>query len=189
MSLLSKIFRSSPPPDQTIEILNRHLTGDFRVSPMAEKRSTIATVQAVAKRLGVTFPPELVAHLTGEFPGIFIEAKEEVWPRPKLYDVGPFWSFLYAVHTYTAASDSSNWMRIEFAANEFQQNTGLDAVPVLAIKGDANIYCLNPESKLVRFDHELNTLEPIEMGFFQLFEQEVTALRQRVDQKNSEGKP
>jgi hypothetical protein len=168
------------PSDQTTEVLTRHLTGDFRVSPMAEHPSSVDMAQEAASKLGVFLPPELVAHLTGPFPGIHVEVVKEAWPRPKAWSVGPFWSFLYAIHTYTVSPDSSDWMRLEAVGRKFQDETGLAAVPVLQVVGDANVYCVTPGGEFVRFDHELRSLTPVSGTFFQIFEYEVAALAERA---------
>lgn len=175
------------PSDQTVEVLNRHLTGDFTVYPMAALPSSVDRVQEVASKLGVSLPPDLVAHLSGQFPGIYVAVKEEVWPRPKAWDVGPSWSFLYAIHTYTVAPDSEDWMRLDFAGRKFREETGLDAVPVLRVVGDANLYCVTPGGEFVLFDHALGRLEPVAGTFFQIFEREVAALAERALRKKNAG--
>lgn len=187
MTLFTKLFGKGAPPDQTTSILERHLTGDFKVFPLAENTTSTDQIRAVAKSLGVSFPGELVSHLSGRFPGIFVEAKEEVWPRPKQLDVGPFWSFLYAVHTYTASPHSEDWMRLEVVGQQFKNETGLAAVPVLRLVGDANVYCVGEQGEMLRFDHELGTLEPVEGSFFQVFEREVSALVERAARKKNGG--
>jgi hypothetical protein len=185
MGLLNRLFGTgNPTKDLTEAILGRHLDGDFIVFPMAESRQSIAQVKAVGRRLGITYPPEFLAHVSGRFPGIYVEAKEEIWPRPKLYDVGPFWSFLYALHTFTSAAESESWMRLDTAAESFRK-TGLGAAPVLQIVGDADLYCVDPEGRLVQFKHETNELEPVELTFWQLFEREVSELRKRKNRKKA----
>ena len=123
MSLLTSLFGSGKkfPPDQTREILARHLNADFRVFPLAEQRLRAEEVLDAGKRLGVPLPPEFIAHVAGEFPGVYVEAKAEVWPRPKELDVGPFWSFLYAIQTFTASPDSEEWMRMESVGHRLHQ--------------------------------------------------------------------
>jgi hypothetical protein len=128
-----------------------------------------------------------VAHVCGRFPGLFVEAKERVWPRPEEYDVGPFWTFLYGFHTYTSAPESSDWMRLDMAAKIFQADSGLAAAPVLRVVGDADLYCVDGKGDIVRFDHETNELKPVKMTFWQVLEHETSELRKRKDQKVAGG--
>jgi hypothetical protein len=109
MRLAGRIFGGGGmPPDQTDEILSRHLDRDFTVYPMAETETSAAQIEAIGKIYGIKYPSELVAHICGRFPGIYVEAKEAIWPRPKAYEVGPSWSFLYALHTFTSAPESES---------------------------------------------------------------------------------
>jgi hypothetical protein len=189
MGLLSKLFGSrnpKPPQDQTEAILARHLDRDFIVFPMAESKQSMTEVEAIGGKFGITYPPEVAAHICGRFPGIYVEVKEEVWPRPKLYDVGPFWTFLYALHTFTSAPESEPWMRLDSAAESFRTQSGLLGAPVLQIVGDADLYCVNAQGEIVQFRHETNELEPVHLTFWQLFEREIRELRARKDRKKGE---
>ena len=78
-------------------------------------------------------------------------------------------------------------MRLDYAATEFQKKTGIVAAPVLSIKGDANVYCVDANSKIVRFDHELNTVEPVDLGYFELLDREVSELCNRTERKKKHG--
>jgi hypothetical protein len=185
MANLFNLFGKKSPGDQTEDILARHLNGDFRVFPMAEGRISASQAAAVSKRLGVQFPPDLVAHLCGRFPGVQVEAKEEVWPRPRKFDVGPFWTFLYAIRTYSAADTSEDWMRLEVVGSKFKQDTGLPVIPILQRVGDANCYCVGLHGELFEFDHETRALAPVEGTFFQLFEREIHGLTERTAKRKS----
>lgn len=171
--------------DRTETILSRHLDSDFVVFPMAERSAAPGQVQELGDRLGFRVPPEVSAHLCGKFPGIYVEVKEAVWPRPKQYDVGPSWSFLYALHTFTAAPESQPWMRLDEAAIAFQRETGLKAAPVLKVVGDADLYCVTEQGRLARFLHEENRLDPVPLGFWDLLDREVAELALRKKRKTT----
>lgn len=171
--------------DRTIEILQEHLDGDFRVSPLAPAAVSPEQVAAMAARVGVTYPAALVDHVCGRFPGMYVEVKETVWPRPKPFEVGPFWSFLHAVHTYTGSPDSEPWMRLDHAAETFRAKTQLPAAPVLKVVGDADLYCVDERGGLCRYRHETNELEPVEGDFWSLLDREIGELRARKDRKKA----
>jgi hypothetical protein len=174
-----------PMEDETEAILGRHLDGDFIVFPMAGGSASMAQIGRIASRLGVRYPPEFMAHVCGRFPGVHVEVKEAVWPRPKPYDVAPFWSFLYGLHTYTSVPESEPWMRLDAAAEELRNDTGLKAAPILKVVGDADVYCASPSGAIVRFRHETEELEPVKLGFWQLLEEEIRELRARKDKKRA----
>jgi hypothetical protein len=150
---------------------------------MAEDRCRKIHLEDIQQQFGVKFPKEYVAHATGRFPGVYVEVKEELWPRPQPYDVGPFWTFLYGIHTYTASELSESWMRLAVAAQEFQESTGQKAVPILKVVGDADVYCTDATGRICQFLHEQNTLEPVGLGFWELFEREIRELSIRKTEK------
>jgi hypothetical protein len=168
-------------PDRTEQILSRHLDGDFRVSPLADAPVSRAQIAAIGARFGVRYPDALCDHVCGRFPGMFVEVKETVWPRPKPYSVGPFWKMLYAVHTYTSAPTSEPWMRLDVAAEEFRERSGLEAAPILRVAGDADVYCVDTRGKIVQWRHEEDTLEPVDLDYWGLLDREIRELRERKD--------
>jgi hypothetical protein len=171
--------RGGSSADQTEAILGRHLDLDFRVFPMAEKQATPPDIQAIGQRFGVSYPSQFVAHVCGKFPGIYVEVKEEIWPRPKAYDVGPFWSFLYALHTYTPSAQSDDWMRLDKAAESFRTETNVLAAPILRVVGDADLYCVDAKGDICQWQHETNELVAVDLDFWALFEREIAELFER----------
>ena len=180
--------------DRTMEIMEKYLDGDFRISPMAPDKSTIKDINEIENKFKIKFPEEYIAHLLAEGAdilgerGLYIEAKESIWPRAKAYDVGPFWSFLYGIHTYTASKESEDWMRLDIAGKQFSEKTGINAIPILKIIGDADLYCVNENGKILQYDHEENNVEEIQMNFWELFEKELVELKERKEKKIKESK-
>ncbi len=171
--------------DKTIELLDKYLDADYTIFPMAPNKSSEEDIKELEENLGIKFPDEYILHLLGKDDevlgnrGLSIEVKEEIWKRPKLYDVGEFWTFLYGLHTYTASKESATWMRLEVVGKEFLESTGLKAVPILKIIGDANVYCVDEKSQIVLYDHEQNSLEPLDMTFWDILEEELKELQSR----------
>ncbi len=174
-------FSKKRPSDRTEEIASRRLDGDFVAYPLGEGRPTEAMTRAVAAELGVKFPDAFVAHVCGWLPGVFLLARETVWPSPKPLDVGPFWTFRNGLQTFTPLRESEDWMRLDVVGRDFQARTGLAATPILKIRNDANLFCVDPAGDLFEFDHEENSLTPLNLDFWELFEREVEAL---VERKN-----
>lgn len=167
------------PPDQTEDIFRRHFDGDFIAFPLAERQATLSDIEKVEAGTGVNLPPALVAHLLGRFPGVHVEVKESIWRRPKVLDVGPFWSFLYGFHTFTPVAESEEWMRLDWAAEKFSVGAQITAVPILRVVGDADVYCVCTNGSIARYRHEANELEPVEGDFWQVLDAEAAALAER----------
>lgn len=146
-------------------------------------------IEHVQKKLNIRLPEEYISHLLSKDSdelqdrGLFIEVKEEVWERPKPYEVAEAWSFLYGIHTYTACEDSADWMQLSCVGAEFIQETGIQAVPILTVVGDADCYCADTHGKIVKYNHEENIVEQTNLSFWDVFELELKELKQRKEKK------
>ena len=175
--------------DKTWQLLNTYLDGDFRVMPLAPNKSTEQDIRDVEDILKVKFPIDYKIHLLGDGDnvlgtrGIYVEVLESIWPRPKVFEVGPFWSFLYGLHTFTASKKSEDWMQLEVVGKNFIEKTGLTAVPILKIVGDADVYCVDSNSNIGIYRHEENTIEQVNKTFWEVFEYELKELKERKVQK------
>ena len=56
-----------------------------------------ADVAAFEAEVGFRLPDEFREFTMSGLGGLYMEVREQFWPRPKLYDVGPFWSFLFGL--------------------------------------------------------------------------------------------
>jgi hypothetical protein len=191
MSILKNFFNRDDTADaprgedRTEEILRMYLDSDFVTYPMAERSASISNIRDIERGLGIRYPDEFVAHVCGRFPGVYVEVKEHVWPRAMPMDVGPFWSFLYGVHTYTPAKTSEDWMRLDVVAETFLRDTGHRVSPVMKVLGDADVYCADETGSLLRYLHETNELEQTGCDFWTLFELEIGELRERKERKKT----
>jgi hypothetical protein len=110
--------------DRTEMILDKYLDGDFACFSCGQDAPSEQAMTDLAIRLGIQFPDDFIQHSTSKWGGIYVEVKEEIWQRPKPFEVGPFWSFLYAVFVYGISADVPDWMNMELAADEFRTDTG-----------------------------------------------------------------
>jgi hypothetical protein len=170
--------------DLTWQLMQKHLDGEsfFMVSSQDSAPSETQLRRAAAD-LGCVFPDEFVAHASNKYGGLYVEVKEELWPRAKQADVGPFWSFLYGLFTYNIADGIPEFMDLAANAREFQAETQLPAVPFLKIIGDADVYCFAANGQIARYDHELNELEMVDRTFFDLLDYELGELVDRKERK------
>jgi hypothetical protein len=142
-------------------------------------------VKEVAVRYGVRLPDDYIVHATGRWGSPYLEVREDLWPRHKAGDVGPFWSFLYGVFVYAYSEEAPEWMQISVAAKEFEE-MGHKVLPILKVIGDADVYCFNPEGKIQRWLHEGDHFEAFEGTFFDLLEHEFKELDGRRKRKKAE---
>lgn len=169
--------------DKTTKLLEEKIDDDFMYYYLAEPNScTLADVERVEQTLGFKFPEEYVAHLTGELPGFYLVANDDVWRK----DIkgGAFWYFLYSLHTFTAAipsEDVEEDMTLIYRANELKKNTGLDLIPILKYELDPDMYCINKEGKIVYLSSDSLEVTSIDKNFWELLEEKLDEIKEFKD--------
>lgn len=167
--------------DKTKSILDKYMTRDYNLFAAQDKAPTKSKLLMIQKRLGIQFPKEFIAHSINQYSGIYIEVKENLWPRPNEFDVGPFWSFLYGLFVYSAGEDAKEFMNLEKCGMEFQKFTNLRAAPFLHVINDADVYCFNDKGLIFRYNHESNELKFVNKSFWEVFEFELKELHERKE--------
>jgi hypothetical protein len=135
------------------------------------------------QRFGCSLPPDFLSHATNRYGGLYIEVKEEFWPRPKEFDVGPFWTFLYGLYTFNIANGIPEFMDLVIAAEGFEKDTGHQAIPFLKVISDADVYCFDKQGAVVRWNHETNDLEFANKSFYEVLDYELGELADRKNRK------
>ena len=49
---------------------------------------------------GINLPADFREFTMSPLGGLYMEVREEIWPRAKQYDIGPFWSFCRGIMEY-----------------------------------------------------------------------------------------
>jgi SMI1 / KNR4 family (SUKH-1) len=141
-------------------------------------------VAAFEATIGFRLPDEFRQFTMSPLGGLYMEVKEELWPRPKLVEVGPFWSFLYGLKVFGIAQDIPEMLDIRVQTSEMAAAGLPDLVPFLQRMGDANKYGFNSSGQILDWDHE----EPddprvVDESFSDLLMREIRELEMRKDQK------
>lgn len=110
--------------------------------------------------------------------------KEELWPRARKYDVGPFWSFLYGLMVYGLSPQAPDWLQISNAWRRMSERGYPQLVPFLKVIGGPDPYCFTQDEKIVIWRHETPGVpEEVTKSFFEVVMFEICALEQRKEQK------
>jgi hypothetical protein len=174
--------RPVPGHNNYFGVLQRHLTqGEYEVAACGPNTPTVAEIDAFAAEVGVHLPFDFVDFSVSRIGGIRVAVKEEIWPRPKVGDVGPFWTMLYGLWVYGFAAGIPEHMDIKIQTKAFRDRSGLGLTPCLKIIGDANIYCFNPDGSICRWDHETGACPTEGKTFLEVLDFELSQL---ADRKN-----
>jgi hypothetical protein len=158
--------------DRTQDILNNTLGDDYFVYPLVQSTTSGKNIRAIQYALNVKLPREYVAHLRGkearvmEGRGIYVIAKRAVLSPGE----SECHMFCHSFHTYSAKRKCPDWMRLMVQGKLFQERTGLNAVPILRVFGDPNLFCVDEKGKLMQYIHDENQLVSIDMNFWELLE-------------------
>jgi hypothetical protein len=173
----------SAAKDQTEEIINQIWDNEkYYLVAAGKSAPSEDELTAFASQYGITLPSEYLAHASGFWGGLYLEVREEFWPRHKAYDVGPFWSFLYGLFTHALSDEAPEWMQLKVAADEFR-NMGHQVLPFLKIVGDADVYCFDAEGRILRWSHEEDTFERQDGTFFDVLRHEFLEMEDRRKRK------
>ena len=134
---------------------------------------------AYEARLGFKLPDEFRELSLSKLGGVYVTAREELWPEAKLYDVGPAWTFWRGVMVFGLAPDVPEWLDLEVMLDRVREQEITDFAPVLKIEGDSSLYGYRPDQTLAVFDgYDLEADEA--PSFRALYQREISALLERL---------
>ena len=168
--------------DKTKEILDSIWCDDYYIIAARESAPSADYLRQFAKEHGVKFSDEYIAHSSNFYGGLYLEVKEEIWPRAGVGSVGPFWSFLYGIYTFAYSDDAPEWLNINTMTAQFSA-MGHKVVPILKVISDSDVYCFNDQGEIVRWSHEEDIFNKFEGSFFDLLAFEVKELDERRKHK------
>ena len=168
-------------------IIERHLTPhEYELIACGDDAPTPEEVESVGSEFGVRFPDDFIDFSVSRIGGLYVAVKEELWPRPKAWDVGEFWSFLYGMYVFGFGPKVPDFMSIRVQTPAFREHSQTDLVPCLQVVSDANLYGFDRTGLLHQWDHETGECLTAEKTFIEALEFGVAALAQRKAQKLKE---
>jgi hypothetical protein len=145
---------------------------------------TKSDVSAVESLIGFGLPDEFRDYAIHPLGGLYMAVREELWPRPQAYHVGPFWSFLYGLMVYSFCSQAPDWLQLRNAWQRMAKDGHPELVPFLRIIGSADPYCFTSDGKIVVWKHETpNEPEHVSETFSEVLMREIHALEERKARK------
>lgn len=156
----------------------------YRVVAQQGNEPTEADLAAFEARIGFRLPDEFREFAVHPLGGLYMEVKEEIWPRPQKFQVGPFWSFLYGFMVYSLSSAAPGWMQMAKAWKRLSENGYPRLVPFLKIMSNADPYCFTPDKRIVIWGHDApDEPELVSKSFSEVVMHEIQTLEDRKARK------
>jgi hypothetical protein len=156
----------------------------FAVFACQGQEPTETDIVSFERECGFRLPDEFRKFTMSPLGGLYIEAREEFWPRAKIYDVGPHWSFLYAVKVFGIARDIPEWLDLCIQYLAMRDEGYPHLVPFLQVQCDANCYCFDARGRILYWDHEEPEEQRVEsISFSELLLREIRDLEDRTARK------
>lgn len=156
----------------------------FAVVACQGNEPTEADVAAFEAVVGFRLPDEFREFTMSPLGGLYMVVREELWPRPQAFQVGPAWSFAYGLKVFGIAANIPEWLDIRAQYREFSEEGFPELVPFLQVVCDADRYCFDCEGRIIKWDHEQPEVwEPLAWSFSDLLLKEIRELEIRQDRK------
>ena len=176
--------------DDVFDYFKRYDKQVFEVVACHGNEPAEADVAAFEGVIGFRLPDEFREFTMSGLGGMYMAVREQLWPRTKAFDVGPFWSFLYGIKVFGIAEGIPDWLDIRQQHQRSERDGFGDLVPFLQRVGDADRFCFDKAGRIVRWSHEEpDAREQEPLTFSGLLMREVSELERRKDRKLALGKP
>src|SRR5215218_129039 len=98
------------PLDAVFNFFDTYDAATYNVAACQGHEPSEEHVAAFEQTIGFRLPEEFREFSTSPLGGLYIEVKEELWPRATENDAGPFWSFLYGLKVFGLAAHTPAWL-------------------------------------------------------------------------------
>lgn len=170
--------------DSILDYFRSYNKENFGVFACQGQEPSEEDIAAFEGECGFRLPEEFREFTMSPLGGLYMEAREEVWPRAQAFDIGPFWSFLYAVKVFGIAQDIPGWLDIREQYREMSEMGYPHLVPFLQVQGNADFYCFDAEGRTLRWLHdEPDEPEVVDESFAELVMREIHELEERTEWK------
>jgi hypothetical protein len=159
-------------------------TTTYEVCSQQGDEPTIRGVESFEMLLGFRLPDEFRDFAVHPLGGLYMAAREAYWPRPKLYQVGPWWSFAYGFLVYSLSPQAPEGMRIGEAWQTMAQDGYPQYAPFFKLIGDPETYCFTSEQKIVAWSYgAADNPHEIPASFSEFLISQIRDLEERVARK------
>ena len=110
-------------------------------------------IQDFEKLYQISLPDDFREFTMSPLGGLYMEVREELWPRAKAFDVAPFWTFCRGIKVYGIANEIPDFLDIRLKTKELHELGFVNYIPFLSIIGDGDvIFCFDKNNHIVALD-------------------------------------
>jgi hypothetical protein len=172
------------PLDELFDYFQRYDARSFNVGACQGQEPSEADVAAFERKVGFRLPDDFRHFTMSPLGGMYMEVKDELWPRPQPHDVGEFWTFLYALKVFGIAADIPDWLNIRVQYDAFCDRGSGGLVPFLQLVGSADAYCFDSGQRIIAWTpNDPDERRVIPMTFSDLLMREILELEERKTMK------
>ena len=134
---------------------------------------------------GINLPADFREFTMSPLGGLYMEVREEIWPRAKQYDIGPFWSFCRGIIVYGIANGIPDFLDIREKTKELHDEGFTGFIPFLSIIGNGDeIFCFDKDNNIVLLDcYTTGEAAPVEGAFSDCLMKQIAELEERKNKK------
>ena len=170
--------------DDLFRYFERYDAGAYNVASCQGQEPLEEHVAAFERTIGFRLPDEFREFTKSSLGGLYIEVKQELWPRQTENDAAPFWSFLYGFKVFGIAIDIPPWLDVRQRHAALVADGVTDLVPFLQRVADPAAYCFDPLGRIIDWTPQLPTERPIvDISFYDLVMNELRELEERKAKK------
>jgi len=136
----------------SLEKVLEEMMPDFLVG-ISSKTPSAQQIDAMGAMIGIEFP-KAYKDLVSRVSAIIVEAKEDVWPPPKPFDVAPYWTFIRGFYVFGFGEDIPPFLNIEKQSTEFREAHGTELAPFMRLLGSADRFCFTRDGRMVEWCHD-----------------------------------
>lgn len=133
----------------------------------------------------INLPADFREFTMSPLGGLSMEVREEIWPRAKLYDVGPFWSFCRGITVYGIADEIPEFLDIRVKTKALHDDGFTDFIPFLSIIGNSDeIFCFDKDNQIILLDYyTTEKATPVGGAFSDFLMKQIEELEKRKNMK------
>jgi len=157
------------PLDAVYDYFRTYDASTYAVFSCRGNEPAEADLAAFEEFAGFRLPDEFREFTKSSLGGLYMEVKEELWPRPKEYASGPFWSFCYGLQVFGIAVDIPEFLDLRVQTKRFRDECCMDLVPFFQWISDPMIHCFDRQGRILAWRPDEPVARDEEDGTFSDF--------------------